>query len=174
MKYYIYTTDSDTYHTLNLVAPSSFKDLYKITGKPLGSLWKPVSVASYLVTRAGDFPHLSSHVPVFTSHAMSSLGALIEPFVERLPLNSTTPGLCGLTALNVQSLDCLDHERADVEYLPNGKPIYVDTYAFHAEVVKERPIFRVQHLELTRCFVSEAFRKTVLKAGLQGLIFKPV
>jgi hypothetical protein len=172
MKYYIYTCDSDTYHSLTILPPSSAKDLYKVTGPPLKNRWKPLAVDYDRTVTAGDFPRLTGHVPVFDQKALNVLRPLVESCAEILPLVGKAPDMPLLFALNVRSIDCLDPERAEITALPDGKPIFVAKYAFRKDVLGDTPLFRIQHLELSNCFVSEAFRAAVEKASLQGLIFK--
>src|SRR6185436_9140136 len=152
----IYTPDSDTYHSLTILPPFSVESLYKVTGQPLKNHWKPIAVEYYPAVKAGDFPQLASHVPVLTERALEKLRPLIAQYVEILPLIGKSPGMPPLHALNVRSLDCLDAARAEVSYLPDGKPIFVSNYAFRADVLGDIGIFRIKDLELSHCFVSES------------------
>lgn len=84
MSHYLYQSDSNKCHSLRIQAPHTQRDLYALTGRPAVSYWKPIAVSYERAELAGNFPLLTSHVPVFDQGAIEALAPLLGAHVELL------------------------------------------------------------------------------------------
>jgi hypothetical protein len=174
MSYYLYRCDSDTFHSLRPVAPSSHDDFLRFDGTPLKRSYRPLHVKVEPAKRRGSFYSLAGHIPVCDEQALNALKPLIEADLEILPLIVEPAWKYPLFALHVlRVLDCLDPSRAEIVDLGHGM-ISVRRYAFLDNAIGSTSIFRIRKLELSYCYVTERFRAAVEANQLKGLLLKPL
>jgi hypothetical protein len=172
MSIYKLVPDSDSYDNLLYDSPDCLEVSLQFDGRSLARSWTPLHLQVYPVGRSGDFPSLSSHIPIFSKKAWSVLEPLIGTSVEALPL----AGPAGLfIAVNVTDIaDCLDHARSSINRFSDGRVMWVDSHAFKEGCLGARNIFKIPEALLNDVFVSENFKRAVEDAGLEGLIFRRV
>jgi hypothetical protein len=169
---YIYSPIPDVYDSVVLAKRNDWRFFDQFTGKPFGNAWKPIRVRLFKSKKRGDFPMLSSHVPVFSERAWKALESLVSRSGEALPLDAGSETLYAINVLAV--LDCLDMTRSDVDRYPSGGISYINRYAFKPGWEPKDNIFKVRGAELKEVLVSEAFKNQVEQDGLQGLAFRSV
>ena len=173
MNYYLYQSDSDTYHVLAPRPPTAPADLLRLRGEPIRDTWKPLAVRLELVNKPGDFPRFAGHIPVLSDRALTTLSPLVNDYVEVLPLNLEDTRFGDVHALHVLPvLDCLDPEKAIVKRFDDGTILSIRHYAFREEAIAGAPLFRIKGYEFSHCYVSDDFRRTVESAKLKGLVFR--
>lgn len=172
MNYYKYLCDSDNYHSFVLDDDEQYQGtLYQLLGTLLAKTWSPLRVRLYKTRFRGDFPHLTSHVPVFSEKAVEVLLPLIKDATELLPLECLD---CDedtvYYAVHVLDLiDCLDYSQSKITRDPGGEIIFIDHYVFNKEKVRDRDIFRIKEAPLKDVIISSRFVSLVNDNALQGL-----
>jgi hypothetical protein len=172
MPTYTITPDADTYHCLVLTNPSDWDRFDEFTGERLADTWTPVAVKTLKVKKAGDFPYLISHVPVFSGRAWQILQSLVKGSVEALPLEHPTKTVYAINVLDL--LDCLDYSRSQIVRFPSGGIMEIERYAFKEGCVEGKHIFKIAEAPLKQVLVSDAFKELVERSQLEGLIFSKV
>ncbi len=174
--YYV-LPDGNTYRSLcNFsVDPGVFLDLGELfrDGNAIGDAWDPPEV--YLYEEAGEdakpisqFPSLAGFF-VIDRTALDILYPIIEPTViEVLPLPSVIEGL---SVLNIEKVDCIDHSKAQFEYFSSGRIMRVQRFAFIQEKLNGKHIFRLNEEGYSKVFVDDVFKTAVEENGLHGLLF---
>lgn len=169
---YTIVPESDIYHSLLLESSNDWDVFQQFDGRKLGDSWTPIPVKIYRSLEAGDFPSLASHVPVFSRRALQSLSPLIGDCIEALPLKNNVEELYAINVLDV--VDCLDYSRSEFKYFSDGEIMDIVRYAFKADCIRDKHIFKVRESPLNRVLVSEEFKNVVEGSGLEGLIFRLV
>lgn len=175
MEHYRYICDSDRYHSIALPksTPTSWEN--RFDGRSMADAWKPFRPEPYDREAMGNFPRFAGHLPVFDETAWNALAPLVKDHVEALPLLKPSPDWPPLYLINVTTvLDALDLEASRVDRLDENLILAIRKYAFKPQVVTGVPIFRIRGAALYTVIVSEDFKKSVERAGLDGLIWKTV
>jgi hypothetical protein len=164
--------DPDNFAGIAPVDDSTWELLHQLDGRRFEGEW-PRPVMEVLPSGPrGDFPYLTSHVPVLSPRAWEGLRPHIQGAVQALPLD--IQGEEEYQALNVlEVLDCLDPERAELREL-DGEVVGVRRWALREDVVEGHDIFKARNAELQVALVSERFRGWVQEAGLKGARLDPV
>ena len=122
----------------------------------------------------GDFPSLTSHIPVFSQRAREALGDKLDAAGQVLPLDAVNAGQ-RLYALNVTTLvEALDLRKAEVKRFSSGRIMRIMRYAFQPEVVTGLNLFKIPETVLQDVYAGEAFLEAVKASGLAGFVFKLV
>jgi RNA polymerase subunit RPABC4/transcription elongation factor Spt4 len=126
---------------------------------------------------AGDFPGLTSHIPVFSRRAAAVFEDLLRGAGEWLPVRlvGSDPSQAYF-ALNVtRVVDGLDLKHARVKRFSSSNRIMrILAHAFLAEVVQGLPVFKIPETVLQEVYVSQAFVERGIRHGLVGAAFKLV
>jgi hypothetical protein len=145
-------------------------------GAVLGAKWKPVRVELFEEIGeekkpVGNFPSMGGSTPLaISAHALNILYPLIKDNVEILDLITSVDKF---HALNVFTSSCLDHSRSELERSPDGRVLWVKTYAFQPECLQGKHIFRLPEM-WTYVFVDDIFKEVVERNKLGGLLFYKV
>jgi hypothetical protein len=172
MDFYIYRPESDVYDNLVLENEDDWDRFDQFKGKKLAHSWVPVPIGILKMEKAGDFPSLASHVPVFSERGLHILQPLLANRIECLPLKSRVGKFFAINVLDL--VDCLDYSRSEIKRFPSGGIMYIKNYAFKKNVLKGKHMFKVEEAPLKEVLVSSVFKEAVEKNKLQGLIFKKV
>lgn len=68
----------------------------------------------------------------------------------------------------------MDYSRAELKYFSDGEIMDIVRYAFKADCIRGKHIFKVRESPLNRVLVSDEFKNVVEGSGLEGLIFRIV
>jgi hypothetical protein len=121
----------------------------------------------------GDFPGLTSHIPVFSHRSSTALGEVLTNAGQMIPLRCES---CAdeYVAVNVTRLvDGLDERRSEVKrYRSSGRIMRILRYVFLPEKVAGVELFKVPQTVLQEVYVSEAFVERVAGRGWRGFVFK--
>jgi hypothetical protein len=165
--------DSDRYRSLLPSDEECAAALFqKFDGRRLGRSWKPLRVKLHKVGKAGDFPALASHIPVFNEKALLVLGPLLQGSVEALPLDCDEGSFFAINILAV--IDCLDLANSEVTRFSTGEILSIDRYALFEEYIPDTALFKLPQERLRHPFATNAFRKAVRKHSFKGLEFEEV
>ena len=135
--------------------------------------WKPILVQRDRPTRRGackaaDLPYSGSGI-ILRRSAVDALHDILDAQGEVLPL-ATTDGV-DLFVFNLRfMIDAIDKERSIYESVPETSLIWVRTYVFREEMIRDIDIFRVPFGQ-RRIYVSDRFVERVKKAKLKGTEF---
>lgn len=172
MNLYILSTNVDIYDCLLLANSDQWEIFDAFNGQSIINKPTRVDVRYFKCEKSGDFPYLASHVPVFNERAFKTLQPLISQNIESFQLESESDSLYAINVLKV--VDCLDYEKSEIEWLPEGNIMLIDRYVFKNDCAKGEHIFKIRQAELKDVLVSEEFKKLVESSGLEGLIFNPI
>jgi hypothetical protein len=173
MSSYKIIQDVQHYDSVVLPRAASYKKLEVLAGvEPVAAKWVPLTVRFHKMEKAGDFPYLSTDVPVFTKRALQALQPLIGQSIEALPLECESEELYAIHALEL--MDCLDHSRSVVTRFPSGGIMDVEEFVFKKNCDQGKHIFRLTDAPTKYVFVSDQFKSVVEKNKLRGLIFEKV
>jgi hypothetical protein len=171
-------TAADGYEWIALEKDEDFGPFYDLLhGTLKGSSWPHVKVGLVRTEddgrrlRPSDFPWLVGGLLILRRSAAEELGGLLGDYGELLPVECDEETLW---VLNVtRQVPALDVERSAVRLLgEDGRPLWVDSFAFHPEVVDDLPIFKLRDMLRTTTFVGDRFVELVRSLGLHGLDFR--
>ncbi len=176
MKLYRLSANLNAYQTLLLEAEAVMPLYRRLSGAPLppdlGPL--PVSVPpKERIRPLGDFPGLTSHIPVFSPRAVEALGPLLAAAGEMAPL-AGAPNLAGFTALNItRVVDMLDLAHSDVKrFSSSGRIMRILRYAFLPERLAGSTLFKLPQTLLQEALATGYFAAQAAAAGLSGMVFE--
>lgn len=180
MKIWMLDADVDIFDWLDTVKDFDVDERQTFDGRSKINNWEPLAVkvmepdeGEILNQDLGNTPGFHSHIPVFDKKALDCLKDLMEDFVEILPLLSVDGEFYAINVTTV--LNCIDYDRAEYEMFSDGNRIMCfDKYVFKEDIVKGKHIFKIVDERLGNPFVSDEFRKKVLKSGLRGFKFELV
>ncbi|MDJ0947275.1 MAG: hypothetical protein QNJ30_27840 [Kiloniellales bacterium] len=148
-----------------------------IDGEPRQTAWKPIKMKILREDEGrglleSDSPWLGSHALIFKTTAVSVMGSLLRENGELLPLHCRAAEVVIFNATRV--LDALDEAASSVERLDDGRILWVNSFAFCTEAIRNVDIFRCSTLDSREVFVREAFVELWQSAELRGLKFEQV
>ena len=120
----------------------------------------------------GDTPGLSSHIPVFSSRAVTALSDLLQGNGELLPIVCDDEYYSIFNVTRV--VDALDEENSELTLFSDGRIMDIDRHAFFPEKLKGIHVFKIPQIVLMDVFVTDAFVDRVKAADLKGFEFRPV
>ena len=107
-----------------------------------------------------------------SQRAKEVIESLVGEEVEFLPLRTEVGPYW---EMNLPRIPCLDIERAEIDWLVEGKKIFrVLRYACKWEVIRGHHLFYVAEDWPSSRFASDTFRRLVEKHNLTGLVFKEI
>jgi hypothetical protein len=178
MQIYILKANLNNYQTLAPRDSGALQHYRRFNGQPLPD---PTGTPPLAVLQqdphlpAGDFPGLTSHVPVFSPAGVRLLGQLLEAAGQLLPLRCSN---ChqAYTALNVTRLvDALDQDRSHVKrYASSGRIMRILQYQFLAPRVQCLGLFKIPQTALQEVYATQPVVERVAGSSLQGLVFQLV
>jgi hypothetical protein len=169
------SSDIDKYNSFELVDPSKTlgQILYSGYGSHILDQWKPVEVR--LVDRGlpyGDFPPLSSALPVVSENTLNLIFNLIQDYVEFLPLKCDSGNFYIINVISI--IDCLDHSLSTFKRFSSGRVMRVEKYVFRPNCIGQTPIFKIPEQVRNRQYVTDPFKEVVERNALSGLLFTKV
>jgi hypothetical protein len=176
MRVYTLKANVNNYQILTPVDAGIYESYQHFNGEPHAIRLETLTVAILppdQVRRVGDFPGLASHIPVFSYRSMAVLGKMLGVAGELMTLNC---GNCEAEymAVNVTCLiDALDENRSKVKrYRSSGRIMRILQYEFKKESLPEVAIFKIPETVLKEVYVTDGFVAQVVKACLEGFVFK--
>ena len=80
-----------------------------------------------------------------------------------------------LYALNVvEVIDCLDHQKSEFEYFPDGGIRRIKKYQLKSDLLHNKHIFKIPERIMGTTYVSDDFKNLIEQNGLSGLIFNKI
>lgn len=173
MKVYNLKADMDNYQNLIFSEETDYELLDLFDGTMIDKDWKKPSVKILFDDHLnknlleGDFPFLSSHVPVFSKNAISVLEDLILPHGEILSLNYKSDEYF---AYNVTSIiDALDHQKSVFKrFKSDGSIMDIIKYIFKPKYIEDIPIFKLPQTSLMDVFITDVLYKRITDKNLLG------
>jgi len=171
-------TGMDAFELCHPVSRDDFERvIVEIDGTPRQSSWRPMPVALIHEDRgrrlsAADSPWHGEHALVFRPRVIDVLGPLLRQYGELLPL------LCQEAELVMynptQVIDALDEDQSSIWRFSDGSIMWIQRYAFRAEVIGDIDVFKIPNKRASPTFLSERFVDRWKASGLTGLEFKQV
>lgn len=176
MNVYILDADANRYQNLVLVDDDEWDELGEwFDGSPIGSAWRPVQVEvlrEHKKRPPSDFPSLSPIIPVFSERAVESIGPLLKPHGEILPLDCREGVYYAFNTTCV--IDALDQEQSQFERFRDGRVMDIKRHVFDADKIGISAIFLLPYLRRSRVYVTDLFVERVQEARLTGFDFRLV
>lgn len=119
-----------------------------------------------------DFPWWSSNILIFNLNALESVGALIEPYGEFLPLSCSTLELFLYHPLC--AFDVNPRESVIQRFKSSGRIKRIQKISPKDAGVKSTPIFHIKELRASPTYVSQEFVDHYNQLKLRGLVFEEV
>ena len=170
---HIYELQADVknYRWLTMVDDGDFQVISEVKGSILGDNWSPLAVTileeeDHEGRVLSDFPYFGG-IPTFSKTAVDALEDLLMPNGELLPLASASGEfyLYNVTRFSNR----LDEGLSKIErFATSGRVKRITSYAFHAAVAEEAPIFKVVQMPLGSVFVTDTFVERVRQSSLSG------
>jgi hypothetical protein len=176
MKVYILRPDIDEYRGLFFSRKEDVLEFNRrFDGTPMKNNWKrEVKFVFRPGTKPkGDFPGLSTHIPVFNLKAVKALADLLEGNGELLP--TTCDDGEDYFLFNVtRVIDALNEANCAMKRFTDGKLMYIVRHSFFPDRVAGVKVFKLPQIPLMDVFVTDDFVKSVRTAKLKGFEFRPV
>ncbi|MEZ0265866.1 MAG: DUF1629 domain-containing protein [Phycisphaerae bacterium] len=142
---------------------------------PLLPTWRPIPFHWFSDNQPtrGDFPSLSNYwvVPVMSESAETILNSRLHGRYEALPIyGGSTDRLSILHVM--ETVDCLDLEKSEVERYSDGGVMRVLRYAVRREEVEGRHVFKLPQEHGRALIIDQVFKDWITDAGLTGLTFR--
>ncbi|MBN2391036.1 MAG: hypothetical protein JXR84_09940, partial [Anaerolineae bacterium] len=178
MKVYILKANYNNYHILAPVGSDTLELYRRFNGQCIETPPEHIEVEVVEPGQnlpGGDFPGLTSHIPVFSAKGTRVLGQLLSSVGETIPLRCEN---CGdtYTALNVTRLvAALDESRSEVKrFTSSGRIMRILRYAFREDAVSDETLFKIPETVLQDVYATEAVVEKVVQSDLRGFVFKLV
>ena len=123
-------------------------------------------------TPVGDFPGLTSHIPVFSRRGAEVLGGWVSASGDLVSLRCRD---CddAYVGLNVTRLvDALDEDRSRVKRFRSGRIMRILRHTFVAEKLRDAAIFKIPETAVQDVYVRYPFVAAVVDSGLRGFVFE--
>jgi RNA polymerase subunit RPABC4/transcription elongation factor Spt4 len=175
MRVYRLSANVNNYRILLAVEGRVIDHYRRFNGMPLEDPSEPLPVVFELEnadTPVGDFPGLTSHIPVFSRRGAEVLGAWLSAAGDLVPLRCRD-GDDAYVGLNVtQRVDALDVERSRVKRFRSGRIMQILRHAFVAERLRDVAIFKIPETAVQDVYVRHPFAAAVAGSGLRGFVFE--
>jgi hypothetical protein len=157
------------------VDSADFDVFRSLDGRPRAAEWKPVRMELLQRDegkrlRPSDMPWLGKHAPVLRERAVASLGPLLAPFGEFLPLDCDDADLVVFHTTTV--LDALDFDRSTMRRRPSGNLAMLGQVEFRREMVAGVHAFKIPQFLRGPVFVSQDVVAAAQAARLRGVGFQ--
>jgi hypothetical protein len=148
-----------------------------INGAPRAKSWRPlgvhlVRVDEGVALRPADAPWFGGHALVLRERAIDAMEPMLTAGGELLPLRSVGDRLWMYNP--TVALDALDESASTIMRLADGRIMYIQKYAFHSDIVRGVPVFKIANLKREQSFYGPEFVARWRKAKLTGLKFYEV
>lgn len=144
-------------------------------GEALKSFWQPIKVKIIKNKYIGDIFSLDGCLHfVFSEKALNILLPLLQTSIEYLPIINVDNPNDKLYVINIlEVLDCLDHEKSNIEYFLNSKRVMMlrSPIILRSDILENKHIFRLKDAPGLRIFVSDDFKRLIEENNLIGLRF---
>ena len=155
----------------------SYKALDEFNGKSLEKDWVPLElefIKDGTHNKKCDTPALYTGFIIFNKKTVETVKSLLKDNVEILDVNviDTDDKYYAINVIDVG--EYLDHDKCEFKYFSSGKIMRCVKFAFKANEVKNKHIFKISEFSGTFIFVSDEFKKTVEMARLKGFEFTEV
>jgi hypothetical protein len=120
----------------------------------------------------GDFPGLSTHIPVFNYRAVEALENLLQGNGKLFPITCAGENYFIFNVTRI--IDALDEANSEIERFSDGEIMDVDRFVFVEERLFGATIFKIPQLVLMDVFVTEPFVERVKISKLKGFEFRLV
>jgi hypothetical protein len=148
----------------------------RFNGAPLKKTWTSQYMFRFArnprILIKGDTPGLSTHIPVFSSRAVTAVMDLLQDSGELLPIVCDDEYYSIFNVTRV--VDALDEPKSKLRLFSDGKIMDIDRHAFFPEKLKGIHIFKIPQSVLMDVFITDTFVDIVKTAGLKGFEFRPV
>lgn len=178
---YIMRADANKYDMLIPVAAEKAFVLYKtFDGHSQINSWTPLKVIvlqeeEQTKKLQGDFPALTSNIPVFSEYASQVLNDILANNGEILPLDCGNKDAIYYAYNVTKVVDALDLEKSEIKYFKDStKVMRIVHYAFKPEKLHNVYIFRLPQMPLMYVFVTDDFVDVVTRNKLTGFAFEQV
>ena len=118
----------------------------------------------------GDFPGLSTHVPVFNLKAVKALADLLKGNGEQLPITCDGEDYFLFNVTRV--IDVLDEDNCEIKRFDSGRIMYIIRYSFFRDRLVGEKMFKIPQIPLMDVLVTDDFVKHVKTAKLKGFEFR--
>lgn len=175
MKIWKLDCDVDNYENLSRSDNLDLDILQSFDGRSLLKSWIPIKVKPmYLGKRPfSNTPGFLPHIPVFDEKAISVLEQFLNGNSEILPLKCSVGKFYAINVTKI--IRGIDYAKSDYKTFRDGKRIMrISKYYFDIEKVDKEDFFKLSDEPLKKPFVSDAFKSTVIDAGLTGFKFELV
>lgn len=175
MRIYLLHANVNNYQMLALLGESTLERYRKFDGTPLPDSMDALAVEIMPGEQnqpTGDFPGLTSHIPVFSQRAVKALEDLLAPAGELIPLHCAA---CedDYVAMNVTRLiDALDKQRSAVKRFRSGRIMRILRYEFLVDRLQGATLFKLPEKVLQNLYVTEPFVERVVEHALRGFEFR--
>lgn len=173
MKIWKLETDANNYDYFTIPNDEERKKVlfdYCFDGRHIADRWKPIKVEVIEESKRSDTPTFGGGRPVLSENAVLILGDLIKGVTEILPLDYSKEKYYVINVVDV--VDCIDYEKTKCKMFENSNRVmrFIE-YAFKANAVKGKHIFKIPEHPKSEVFISDEFRDRVLNNGLEGFAF---
>lgn len=172
MKVYRLTAQLEDYQHIKPVDSRDWSLFQQLRGRPVSDSWSPVAVEVVRETAnrpMSDFPHLASHVPVFTDILADALEPVLRGSGELLPLSFPAKSLVAFNVTNV--VDVLDETKSSLVRLDevDGRIVNITKHAFHSNRLPRTGIFKIPQRPVGWVYVTDRFVEAVSSINASGL-----
>lgn len=161
------------------VDSDDFEILQSLADRPAGAAWQPVQMTLLRVDdqghphRRADLPWIGSHALILRDQAIDTVGRLLAPHGELLPLDCKEARLAVFSAPIVTGV--LDEDRSDMVRFGTGRIMAVRRPVFRLDVLGNAKAFKLAEMPRGDLYLSadlfDALRATGMTAGTD---FRPV
>ena len=146
----------------------------RFNGAPLKETWRSQYKFRFArnprLSAKGDTPGLSSHIPVFSSRAVTALSDLLQGNGELLPIVCDDEYYSIFNVTRV--VDALDEANSSLKLFSDGRIMYIERHAFFPQKLRGINVFKIPQKPLSHVFVTDTFVDRVKAADLKGFEFR--
>ncbi|HEY9747368.1 MAG TPA: DUF1629 domain-containing protein [Allocoleopsis sp.] len=141
-------------------------------GQRIGKAWKMFRAELDPEKQIGNFTDIDPGVLICDAFAHSKIGEAIAEEVEVLPIQVDKLEMNVLNVIN--TIDCLDESRSDIEYFSDGGVASIKRYSLDTNLLTDVMLFKIPQFSRTEIYASNTFRDLVLNTSLTGLNFQNI
>lgn len=157
---------------------SDFEAIRTLADRSLGSAWKPIRMSLLRSDdrgqpqRRAQMPWLGSEVLVLRDEAVDTVGALLLPHGEVLPLDCDDARLSLFSAPTIAG--ALDRDRSDMAEFSSGRIMSLRRPAFIADALNDKQAFKLAEMPRGDLYLADDLVKAILDTGMSsGTDFTP-
>ncbi len=170
MKVYVLRPDVNKYRSLLYGSEKGIVEFSRrFDGRTIKYTWtgKERKFEFYKAPRlVGDFPGLSSHIPVFNRKAVNALADMLEGNGELLPITCDGEDYFLFNVTRV--VDTLNEENSQVKRFSSGRIMYIVRYSFFPNRLVGLKVFKIPQAVLMDVLVTDDFVERVKATKLKG------